>query len=73
MKMLTAKVVDGHLDLPVGELPEGATVTLLLPDDDEPFMLTEDQRRELKKSIGQADRGETIDAWEFLRSLQSDH
>jgi hypothetical protein len=71
MRMLTAKVVGGQLDLAADELPEGATVTVLLPED-EPVALTAEQREHLKASIAQADRGETIDAREFLRSLRSE-
>jgi hypothetical protein len=71
MKMLTARVVGGRLDLPADELPEGATVTVLVPDD-EPIALTAEQREQLKDSIAQANRGETINAREFLRSLRSE-
>ncbi len=37
MKMLTAKVIDGQLDLPDGTLEEGVTVTLLVPEHEEGF------------------------------------
>jgi hypothetical protein len=71
MKVFTAKVVDGRLDLAGTELPDGVTVTLLVPDEeDEGFELSAQQRAALDESIRQAERGETVDAWEFLESLK---
>lgn len=70
MRMFTARVVGGRLDVPDGDLPEGATVTVLLPDEDgESFALTDEQRASLARSLDQADRGETVDGWELLREL----
>lgn len=70
--MLSAKVVNGRLDVADGELPEGCTVTLLIPERDEDrITLTEAQRAELAESIRQADQGETVDGWELLRELES--
>jgi hypothetical protein len=37
----------GQLDLPEGILEEGVTVTLLVPEEDEDFELTEEQQEEL--------------------------
>ena len=71
MEVMTAKVVEGRLDLPDDALPEGAIVTLLVHgDDDEEFVLTEEQEAVLAESIAQADRGELRDAREFLRELK---
>lgn len=49
---------------------EGATVTVLGRDDDETFELTPEQEAELVLSIGEAERGETIPADEFLKNLR---
>lgn len=70
MKMLTAKVVDGQLDLPEGTLEEGVTVTLLVPELEEDFELTEEQQEELAQAIAEADRGEGVDGWQFLAELR---
>jgi hypothetical protein len=71
MKVFTVKVVDGRLDLPDGELPDGVTVTVLVPEEEDAgFELSPEQRAALDESIRQAERGETIDAWEFLESLK---
>ena len=72
MKMLSAKVVDGHLDLPEGELEEGATVTILVPEHDGGLDLTPQQQDELRQAVAQADRGEGVDGWELLEELSGD-
>lgn len=68
--MLTAKVIDGQLDLPEGILEEGVTVTLLVPEKDEDFKLTEEQQEELAQALAEADRGEGVDGWQFLAELR---
>ena len=70
MKLLTAKVIDGQLDLPEGTLEEGVTVTLLVPEGDEDFELTEEQQADLAQALAEADRGEGVDGWQFLAELQ---
>ncbi len=69
MKMLSAKVVDGHLDLPEGELQDGVTVTVLIPEPDGGFDLTDEQRKELVQALAEADRGEGTDGWQLLKEL----
>jgi hypothetical protein len=70
MKLLSAKVIDGQLDLPEGTLEEGVTVTLLVPEQDEGFELTEEQQEELAQALAEADRGEGVDGWQFLAELR---
>jgi hypothetical protein len=70
MKMLTAKVVDGHLDLPDGTLEEGLTVTILIPEREGGFELTAEQQLELTQALAEADRGEGIDGWQLLADLR---
>jgi len=70
MKLLTAKVIDGQLDLPEGILEEGVTVTLLVPEEDEDFELTEEQQEELAQALAEADRGEGVEGWQFLAELR---
>jgi hypothetical protein len=70
MKVLTAKVVDGRLELPKGTLQEGDTVTLLVPDrEEEGFHLSDDQQVDLREAIGEAERGETVDGRQLLDEL----
>jgi len=70
MKLLTAKVIDGQLDVPEGVLEEGVTITLLVPEEDEDFELTEEQQEELAQALAEADRGEGVDGWQFLAELR---
>ncbi|HEX9725865.1 MAG TPA: hypothetical protein VGC53_16425 [Vicinamibacteria bacterium] len=62
MKVLTATVVDGRLELPKGTLHDGDTVTLLVPDREEKgFHLSDDQQADLRAAIAEADRGEIVE------------
>jgi hypothetical protein len=70
MKMLTARVVGGHLDLPQGALEEGALVTLLVQEPDEDFHLSEEQRLELVEALAEAKDGEGVDGWRLLEELR---
>lgn len=70
MKILTTKVVDGRLELPEGELEEGAVVTVLLPEEEEGFELSQEEEARLQESIKQAARGEVIDGWKLLNELK---
>jgi hypothetical protein len=72
MKLLSAKVVDGHLDLPEDALEDGVTVTILIPESSGGFDLTDDQRRELTQALAEADRGEGVDGWQLLQELDGD-
>ena len=72
MKLLSAKVVDGHLDLPEDTLEDGMTVTILIPEPPGGFELTDVQRRELAQALAEADRGEGIDGWQLLEELERD-
>jgi hypothetical protein len=69
MKMLSAKVVDGQLEVPEGTLEDGVTVTILIPEPDGSFELSEEQRRELAEALTEADRGEGIDGLGLLGEL----
>ena len=70
MKMLTATVVDGRLELPEGTLHDGDTVTLLVPEREEKgFHLSDDQQADLRAAIAEADRGDTVDGRQLLGEL----
>ena len=68
--MLTARVVEGQLDVPQGLLEEGATVTILVPDEDARFDLTDEQVASLRESMAQIERGDWIDAAQLLDRLR---
>jgi len=70
MRVLSAKVVDGGLDVPEGSLEEGAVVTVLVPDAEEGFKLSPEEQALLLESIAQAERGEVVDGWRLLAELR---
>jgi transcriptional regulator of nitric oxide reductase len=69
VKVFSAKVVNGQIDVGDVELLDGATVTVMA-DDDTSVELTDEQRTLLRESLAQADRGETLDAAHVLKSLR---
>jgi hypothetical protein len=58
------------LDVPDGTLEEGATVTLLVPEAEEGFILSQEEQALLLEAIHQADRGEVVDGWHLLDELR---
>lgn len=70
MKILTAKVVNGRLDVPEGTLNEGDTATLLVADAERTFGLTSDERVLVREAMAELDRGEGTDGWRLLESLE---
>ena len=71
MKILTAKYINGRLDLPEGSLNEGDIVTLLVADEDEQFSLTPEETSRLEAAITQANNGESTDGWNLLDELRN--
>ena len=71
MKILTAKYINGRLDLPEGSLNEGDIVTLLVADEDEQFILTPEETSRLEAAIAQANKGESTDGWNLLEELRN--
>ena len=71
--MFTAKVKDGKLVVdPVVELPEGATVTVLVDNDadDDDVELTAEEEAELDEAIAEADRDDWIPAEQVIAELR---
>jgi len=71
VKVLTAKVVGGRLDVPEGTLHEGETVTLVVQGDEAEFTLTNEEQAFLAESLEQIRRGEWVDGWQLLEQLKS--
>ena len=71
--MFTAKVKDGRLVVdPVVDLPEGATVTVLVDDDadGDELELTPQEEAELDDAIAEADRDGWIPAEQVIAELR---
>ena len=59
MRVATGRVIDGHVELTDAQLPEGASVTVLLPEE-ETFEADPETERILLESIAQCERGEAV-------------
>lgn len=70
MQIASGKVVGGRVELD-GELPEGATVTVIARETDETFEVDADTEQMLLRAIGQSERGETIPVTDLLRELRA--
>lgn len=69
MRMASGKVVAGRVELD-GELPEGASVTVLARDGDETFEADPETEKMLLDTIAQCERGETIPMPQLLGELR---
>ena len=69
MRIITGTVRSGQIVVEDATLSEGEKVTVLAREGHEIFAVTPEEKRFLLESIGQADRGEFVDAEELLREL----
>lgn len=67
--MASGRVIEGRVELDA-ELPEGAAVTVLLPEGDETFEADQETKRMLLESIAQCERGETVPFATVLEELR---
>jgi hypothetical protein len=70
MRIASGKVVDGRVELD-GELPEGASVTVLALEDDRTFEADAETEKILLEAIAECDRGETTPLTDLLSELRS--
>jgi hypothetical protein len=70
MQIASGKVVDGRVELD-GELPEGASVTVIARDDDETFEADSETETMLLNAIAQCERGDTIPLKQLIPDLRS--
>jgi hypothetical protein len=69
MQMASGKVVDGRVELD-GELPEGASVTVIARDEDETFEADPAIEKMLLDAIAQCERGDTVPMKKVLSELR---
>jgi hypothetical protein len=70
MKIATGTVFDGKVVVDGAVLAEGATVTVLLREDQEAFELSPEDENELLESIAEIERGEFISGDQLLERLR---
>jgi hypothetical protein len=70
MKVMTARVVDGKIDVGDAQLREGAAVAVLISETSE-FQLTESEQEELELALAEVRRGEYTDGRELLAELKA--
>jgi hypothetical protein len=69
MKVITARVVDGKIDVGDTPLEEGARVAVLISAGPG-FELSEADQAELEGALAEIERGEFVDGGELLRELK---
>jgi hypothetical protein len=70
MRVASGRVIDGRVELTDAELPEGAAVTVLLPEGDETFEVDAETEQMLLESLAQCERGETVPFESVLEELR---
>ncbi len=71
MRVAKGKVVAGKVVVEGAPLEEGATVTVLAPEDAETFELSPTEEADLLAAIAEADRGDLVDGSEVIAKLSS--
>jgi hypothetical protein len=70
MQIASGKVVDGRVELD-GDLPEGASVTVIARDGDETFEADPATAKRLLEAMAQCERGDTVPMKQLLSELRS--
>jgi len=70
MLITTGKVSGGAIEVEAGSLPEGTTVTILAPEDNEVFQLGSEDEARLLEAVAEAQRGEVVSATEVLSQIR---
>lgn len=70
MKLVTAEVIDGKIEVPP-EIGEGTRVAILATDDEEPVALSSSEEEELSQALAQIDSGQYLDGWALLEGLKA--
>ena len=69
MKIATGTVMQGKIVIEGQPFAEGEKVTILGHDHGETFQVSPEEKRLLRRSIAQADRGEFVDTDELLAEM----
>ena len=69
MRVVTARVVEGKIDVGEADVREGAAVAVLIPDASG-FSLSDDEQEALELALAEIQRGDYTDGRELLRQLK---
>ena len=70
MRVASGKIIQGKVQLEDAAFPEGATVTVLFPEDGETFDADPETEMMLLESIAQCERGQTVPLDSVLARLR---
>ena len=70
MRVTTGIVRRGTVELDEKDLPDGTTVTVLVPERQDAFDVTPEEKATLLAAIQEVERGEVEDGWDLLRSIR---
>ncbi|HEV7486789.1 MAG TPA: hypothetical protein VGQ65_14020 [Thermoanaerobaculia bacterium] len=71
MRVASGRIIDGRVELEDAHLPEGAAVTVLMPEGEQTFEADAETERMLLESIAQCERGRTVPLAKVLDDLRS--
>jgi len=71
MRVASGRIIDGRVELEDAHLPEGALVTVLMPEGEQNFEADAETERMLLESIAQCERGQTVPLSKVLDELRS--
>ena len=70
MLITTGKVSGDTIEVEPGSLPEGTTVTILAPEDNEAFQLGAEDQARLLEAVAEAQLDEVVAAAEVLNQIR---
>jgi len=66
---MTARVVEGKIDIGDAELEDGVKVAVLIPEESN-FQLSDDEQQELELALAEIQQGNYTDGRQLLRELK---
>ena len=70
MRITTGIVRRGTVELDEKDVPEGTTVTVLVPERGDTFEVTPEEKAKVLAAMREVERGEVEEGWELLRSIR---
>ncbi len=69
MRVMTARVVDGKIDIGDADLRDGSAVAVLVPGDSG-FSLSDEEQEDLELALAEIEQGAYTDGRELVRELK---